>query len=127
MPVEIVCTICGTHFFVRPSRVPKGAKYCSYVCHQIGEGRKGGTARGEQVKEASQGKTYTKTKGRHAHRVVAEKKLGRPLRPEEIAHHEDENKLNNDPANIEVLPDQATHMRKHRKAMLAARRAKHGY
>jgi hypothetical protein len=112
---------------VRPSRVKKGAKYCSYACHQIGEGRKGGAVRGEQVKRASTGKTYTKTKGRHTHRVVAEERLGRSLLPKETVHHADENKLNNDPGNIEVLPDQATHMQKHRKALLAARKAKHGY
>jgi hypothetical protein len=127
MPVAIVCAICSTQFWVRPSRVKKGAKYCSYACHQIGEGRKGGAVRGEQVKRASKGKTYTKTKGRHTHRVVAEERLGRSLLPKETVHHADENKLNNDPGNIEVLPDQATHMQKHRKALLAARKAKHGY
>ena len=36
------------------------------------------------------------------HRNVAAAKLGRPLAPTEVAHHVDENKDNNAPANVEV-------------------------
>lgn len=59
------------------------------------------------------GKTYTKTYGRHTHRVVAEQILGRPLRPGEIIHHLDGNKRNNDPSNIKVFSSQAEHARYH--------------
>lgn len=37
------------------------------------------------------------------HILVAEQKIGRYLKPEEIVHHEDEVKDNNDPGNIKVL------------------------
>lgn len=37
------------------------------------------------------------------HRAVAENKLGRPLLPNEVAHHIDGNKFNNDPNNIKVV------------------------
>lgn len=79
------------------------------------------------MKAASQGKTYTKTKGRHTHRVVAEIKLGRKLLPGETVHHRDDTKTNNDPDNLDVLPSQAEHMRRHRQKMLKARKEKHGY
>jgi hypothetical protein len=46
------------------------------------------------------------------HRVLAENRLGRLLRPGEIAHHADGNKANDDPANIEVLAN-AEHSRLH--------------
>src|SRR5215469_11125658 len=103
MPVSLVCVVCSKGFSVIPSRALT-AKYCSYRCHQIGEGRKGGMVRAEQMKAISQGKSYTKTKGRHTHRVVAERMLGRSLLPGEIVHHRDGNKLNNDPLNLEILP-----------------------
>lgn len=41
--------------------------------------------------------------GRFLHRVVAEWKLGRPLRVTEVVHHRDRNKLNNDPSNLDVM------------------------
>jgi hypothetical protein len=60
-----------------------------------------------------EGKSYPKLNGRHAHRAIAEKKIGRPLRRGEIVHHEDENRLNYDENNLEVLASQSEHMRLH--------------
>jgi hypothetical protein len=36
------------------------------------------------------------------HRHIMEQKLGRKLQPEEEVHHKDEDKLNNDPNNLEL-------------------------
>lgn len=38
------------------------------------------------------------------HRVLAENKLGRLLEPGEVVHHKDENRENDTPDNLEVLP-----------------------
>lgn len=62
-----------------------------------------------------EGKSYEKTLGVHTHRIVAEQKLGRKLKPGEVVHHVDEDKRNNDPSNLEVLESQAQHAALHQK------------
>jgi len=61
-----------------------------------------------------EGKTYTKTYGRHTHRVIAEQILGRPLKPGEVVHHIDRNKRNNDPENLMIFASQAEHAAWHK-------------
>lgn len=58
------------------------------------------------------GSCYIKDHGKHQHRRVAEKMLGRPLRSDEIVHHKDGNKRNNNPENLEVMT-QSEHIREH--------------
>lgn len=56
--------------------------------------------------------TYKKYFGRHEHRVVAERMIGRKLKPGEIVHHIDHNKHNNSPSNLQIMT-QADHARLH--------------
>ncbi|GKX27862.1 hypothetical protein SH1V18_03420 [Vallitalea longa] len=56
-----------------------------------------------------EGKSYKKYYGKHEHRVVAEKKIGRKLRDGEVVHHMDGNKLNNSPDNLKVFRSQVEH------------------
>ena len=69
----------------------------------------------EKLSGQGAGKAYRKFYGRHEHRVAAEAMLGRPLRPGEVVHHRDGDKLNNDPMNLEVLPSQAEHTKTQRR------------
>lgn len=55
----------------------------------------------------------------YEHVIVAEKKIGRPLRPGEVVHHIDGDKRNNAPSNLEVLASQAEHARLHASARRA--------
>lgn len=58
-------------------------------------------------------KTYNKFLGRHEHRVVAERMLGRKLKKNEVVHHIDLNKQNNDESNLVVLPSNSEHSHLH--------------
>ena len=58
-------------------------------------------------------KTYPKIGAVHAHRVISEQLLGRPLGEDEVVHHRDNNKHNNDPGNLVVFPNSSYHARCH--------------
>ena len=98
--VSLTCMACGVSFERKASEADRheGA-YCSRSCYE------------SHRKENAH--CYPKIAGVHAHRVVAEQKLGRKLHPGEIVHHKDENKLNYSLDNLEVLKNQAEHLRLH--------------
>ena len=101
---EGVCYWCDTPFMRHPSEQDKGVKenqFCSKDCYF------------DWRKYTSKDSTYRKIGGDHIHRIVAESILGRRLREKEIIHHCDENKKNNDPTNLAVLPNRVIHARIH--------------
>ena len=81
--------------------------------HNAKVARSTAKARGDKLRGRGAGKSYPKLNGRHAHRVVAEQKIGRKLEPGEIVHHKDENKLNYSARNLKVLPSQSVHAKLH--------------
>lgn len=49
------------------------------------------------------------------HRLVMEQQLGRPLLPNEVVHHKDENKQNNAPENLQIFDQNGEHLAETRK------------
>ena len=102
---EVECQTCGKRFMRHISEQDIGVRinqFCSKPCYFIW--------RQENMSKDS----YPKGEGGvHMHRLVAEQYLGRPLSPEEVVHHLDENKHNFDPGNLAVLPDQKFHAQVH--------------
>mgnify|MGYP002624931186 CR=1 FL=1 len=123
MPVTVKCEECGKTVTMPPSQYRRSKHhFCSRQCHMKQMNRElNPTRMTEEVKEKvrqaqlgrGDGKSYEKYHGRHAHRVIAEQMLGRPLKAGEIVHHIDGNKRNNDPSNLMVCSSQSEHCKIH--------------
>lgn len=104
---------CKEHFYRWNSKRMSEYNKIDNPMNKIGGVLKSRLRRGAMQRDRGEGKTYRKFLGRHEHRVVAEMKLGRPLKKGEVVHHIDGNFRNNDPDNLMVLPSQAEHCRIH--------------
>lgn len=49
----------------------------------------------------------------YEHILVIESVLNRKLNPDEVVHHKDGDRTNNDPSNLELMPDRRVHAQLH--------------
>jgi hypothetical protein len=115
--VTLSCPQCLLPFMRRWKE--RNAKFCGHRCailfHQQTILAAAATPEAREKMASAlrgRGSGYVKRGGRHEHRVVMEKQLGRVLTSEEIVHHKDEVKGNNVPDNLQVL-SRAEHARLH--------------
>lgn len=103
------CACCQKVF--TPSRKRGEAKWCSRSCiwkatrgpeYNAALARKHNPPRNRAARGTGT-KGYVKVDGRHEHRVVMERAVGRPLLFTDVVHHKDEDKHNNDLSNLQLM------------------------
>lgn len=99
-----------------------GLGYCNrhyQSAHRYGDPMKSKqqAKRGSGSATASHGYHVIGIRGRLmlSHRAIAEKALGAPLPPAAVVHHVDGNRLNNEPSNLVICPNEAYHRLLHRR------------
>lgn len=100
------CPVCGNEV-IKPTGEGKRLTACSQRCSQIGK-RRGNykpyvIISGYKYIYAPNHPNCTKSGYVGEHRLVLETKIGRFLANDEVAHHINENKLDNRPENLELM------------------------
>jgi cytochrome oxidase Cu insertion factor (SCO1/SenC/PrrC family) len=99
---------------------------CSGTCRNTLNARSSIQERADKRRRTGKPTTYIKVDGRHEHRQVMERVLGRALTTDEIVHHKNGDMTDNRPENLEVVT-RAEHIEIHRPEMQAARKALLGF
>lgn len=133
--VALQCEVCGKAVYRYPSEI-RSRTFCSRKCSKVftssrmteynktenpmntsdgwSDSLKNAVRKREKLaKGECKPDTYPKFHGKHEHRVVAEKMLGRPLLAGEVVHHINGNKHDNRPENLMVFATQQEHVAYH--------------
>lgn len=105
-----ICCLCRTEY--HPSG--RHQRYCSRACFFVDHsGEKHHAFKGGNISPLGYRRISVQGRLVHEHRHVMEQILGRRLKPSEIVHHLDGDKLNNSPDNLTLLPSQTAHVLEH--------------
>ena len=117
--VEISCLVCGKKRMVRQSEIDKGqGKFCSHACSKTGKFNPwwagGKRIANGYIRIYIPNHPYADIYGYVAeHRLVVEKNIGRYLKPNEVVHHINHDRSNNDLNNLRLLSSQSEHLSIH--------------
>lgn len=123
--ITMICECCGktVKIYRSPSQLEKATpRFCSLKC--LGESQRGKCnpsfnggrhmlKNGYIVVLAPDHPSADPRGYVYEHRLVAEETIGRFLIDNEVIHHIDGDKTNNDPSNLHVFPNQSEHMHHH--------------
>jgi hypothetical protein len=118
MKIAKPCPTCGKSFSSYPSQKKV---YCSFPCYTRTGTNNSNWRRGDCVISgyryiyAPEHPQAIKMGYVAEHRLVMERKLGRPLDASEIVHHRDGNKLNNKVRNLVICRSHSEHAAEHNK------------
>lgn len=118
-----ICECCGIEFETYKSPSRKTPRFCSLKC--IGEFQKGENnpaynggkyiCNGYYVLFLPNHPKRSKKNMVYEHRFIMECSIGRYLEDEEVVHHIDENKLNNNIDNLILFKNNSEHIKYHNK------------
>ena len=101
---NVICITCYKLFYVKPSRLLRGVKFCSKECQDISYLIETRTiTKDGYIQITGNGKNILE------HRLIMENYLGRKLTKDEQVHHKNENKQDNRIENL-ILTDCSTHI-----------------
>lgn len=115
------CFTCNKDIVLKPHQI-RDHNFCSKQCQNVWKGTKTGESSSQWrggIYMTNQGYRFLRQPDgtyKAEHRIVMEEKIGRELLSDEVVHHIDEDKLNNDINNLQLMT-RSEHIEEHRNAL----------